>query len=108
MQSEQLIKNQLQYLTEFCNNEPSDFFYRKQLGSSSVKAAIESAEQRKDAAQKGDASPKTIVDSAAMFALYRDLVCRHASRKTLWKKGVDQKMFNLMMVQTKNSTLGDK
>lgn len=107
MDSNALYEQQLQQINTFCKNEPNDFFYRKIVGDKSISGAINKIKEWKESAKSGDNNPKKVMEAATMFALYRDVAMRHASRSMLWKKGLDQKMFNLVMVQSKNNALGE-
>jgi hypothetical protein len=107
MDSNSLYEQQLQQIKTFCKNEPSEFFYKKIIGAETISEAINQVKEWKDSTKQGDDNPKTVMEAATMFALYRDLSMRHASRKMLWDKGLDQKMFNFVMVQSKNNALGE-
>lgn len=108
MDADNLYEQQLEQLNSFCKNEPSDFFYRKILQTNSISSAINKVKGFKDSAIGKSNTPKNVMEASTMFALYRDTCMRYASRSMLWKKGLDAKMFNFIMVQAKNEGLGDK
>lgn len=108
MDADSLGGKKLEEIQKFCKNQPLKFFYQKILEVDSVNAGIQKVKGWKDAAIGKKFSPKAVMEAGTMFALYRDLGMRHASRKMLWKKGLDQTMFDIVMVQSKNDGLGDK
>ena len=107
MKIDTIHKNQKSQIAEYCRDEASDFFYRKVLNEETISEAIQKTKEWKNEAYKADNNPKAVMEAGAMFALYRDLSMRHASRSMLWKKGLDQKLFNIAMVQSKNLCLGE-
>lgn len=107
MTSDELGNKQLEDIQKFCTNKPNGLFYKNIVGGKTVHSAIKMAEGWKNGAIGGSFTPKAVVEAGSMFALYRDLASRYASRSMLWKKGLDQKMFNIVMVQAKNEGVGD-
>ena len=108
MDTDSLYNQQLEQINSFCKNEPNDIFYRKILQAKTLSEAITKAKGFNESARGKSNNPKNVMESATMFALYRDVSTRYASRSLLWKKGLDSKMFNFVMVQAKNEGLGDK
>lgn len=102
-----VYENQKSQIEEYCRDKASDFFYRNIIKGDTIAEAIQKTKEWKNEAYKADNNPKAVMEAGAMFALYRDLSMRHASRSMLWKKGLDQKLFNIAMVQSKNLCLGE-
>ena len=105
MDADALSDKNLQAIQKYCKNGSSEFFYKGIIGATSIYEAINAAKQWKDESMTKSFSAKAVMESGTMFALYRDLCMRHASRSMLWKKGLDQKLFDTIMVQTKNLNL---
>lgn len=108
MDADTLSDKNLKAIQSYCQNGSSKFFYKGVIGASSIYEAIRTAKRWKDESMEKPFSAKSVMEAGTMFALYRDLCMRHASRSMLWKKGLDQKLFDTIMVQAKNLNLDEK